>query len=76
MGRFIQTFGSTAADLATCNLISVFPVIGWWRERKHLGNFENKTRYSLIISLDTPAQDIELYTTVKNMIEVPIEIKT
>ncbi len=66
----------TAADLATCNLISVFPVIGWWRERKHLGKVENKTRYSLIISLDTPAQDVELYTTVKNMIEVPIEIKT
>ncbi|WP_295233006.1 S8 family peptidase [Sediminibacterium sp.] len=65
-----------AADLATCNLISVFPVIGWWRERKHLGKVETKTRYSLIISLDTPAQDIELYTTIKNMIEVPIEIKT
>jgi subtilase family protein len=66
----------TAADLSTCNLISVFPVIGWWRERKHLGKVENSTRYSLIISLETPAQDVELYTTVKNMIEVPIEIKT
>ncbi len=65
----------TAADLATCNLISVFPVIGWWRERKHLGKVETTTRYSLIISLDTPAQNVELYTTVKNMIEVPIEIK-
>lgn len=66
----------TAADLATCNLIAVFPIIGWWRERKHLGKVENSTRYSLIISLETPAQDVELYTTVKNMIEVPIEIKT
>lgn len=66
----------TAADLATCNLIAVFPIIGWWRERKHLGKVENLTRYSLVISLETPAQDVELYTTVKNMIEVPIEIKT
>lgn len=66
----------TAADLATCNLIAVFPIIGWWRERKHLEKVENTTRYSLIISLETPAQDVELYTTVKNMIEVPIEIKT
>lgn len=65
----------TAAALATCNLIAVFPVIGWWRERKHLGKVETQTRYSLIISLDTPAQDVELYTTVKNMIEIPIEIK-
>lgn len=66
----------TAADLATCNLIAIYPIIGWWRERKHLGKVETKTRYSLIISLDTPAQDVELYTTVKNMIEVPIEIRT
>lgn len=64
----------TAAALATCNHVAVYPVIGWWRERKHLGKVENQTRYSLIISLETPAQDIELYTTVRNMIEVPIEI--
>ena len=42
---------------------------------QHLGKVENQTRYSLIISLETPAQDIELYSTVKNMIEVPIEIQ-
>jgi hypothetical protein len=66
----------TAADLATCNHIAVYPVIGWWRERKHLGKVENRTRYSLIISLETPAQDVQLYTTVKNIIEVPIEIRT
>lgn len=68
----------TAAALATCNHIAVYPIIGWWRERKHLGKVENRTRYSLIISLETPAQDVELYTIVKNMIEVevPIEIQT
>ncbi len=64
----------TAAELAECNHIAIYPVIGWWRERKHLGKVENQTRYSLIISLETPAQDVELYTTVRNMIEVPIEI--
>ncbi|MCW4001537.1 MAG: S8 family peptidase [Candidatus Bathyarchaeota archaeon] len=66
----------TAAELATCNHIAVYPVIGWWRERKHLGKVENRTRYSLIISLDTPAQDVPLYTAVKNLIEIPIEIRT
>ncbi|MGQ3013370.1 MAG: S8 family peptidase [Flavobacteriales bacterium] len=64
----------TAAALATCNHIAVYPVIGWWRERKHLGKVKQQTRYSLIISLDTPAQDVELYTTVRNMIEVPVEV--
>lgn len=64
----------TAAELSECNHIAVYPVIGWWRERKNLGKVENQTRYSLIISLETPAQDVELYTTVKNLIEIPIEI--
>lgn len=31
----------TAAELSECNHISVYPVIGWWRERKHLGKVEN-----------------------------------
>lgn len=66
----------TAAELSECNHIAVYPVIGWWRERKHLGKVENQTRYSLIISLETPAQDVELYTTVINIIEVPIEINS
>ncbi len=66
----------TAAELAECNHIAVYPIIGWWRERNNLGKVENKARYSLIISLETPTQDVELYTTVKNLIEVPIEIRT
>ncbi|MDV3618964.1 hypothetical protein CMU80_16135 [Elizabethkingia anophelis] len=66
----------TAAELATCNFIAVYPIIGWWRERTHLGKVDTITRYSLIISLETPIQDIELYTTVKNMIEIPIEVQT
>jgi len=64
----------TAADLATCHFIAVFPVIGWWRERKHLGKVENTTRYSLIISLETPAEDVELYSTIKNIINTQIEV--
>jgi len=64
----------TAADLANCHHIAVYPIIGWWRERKHLGKVEQQTRYSLIISLETPVQDVELYSTVRNMIEVPVEI--
>lgn len=64
----------TGAELSTCNHIAIFPVIGWWRERKHLGKVETQTRYSLIVSLDTPVQDVPLYTTVKNMIKIPVEI--
>ncbi len=68
----------TAAELASSNLIAVFPSIGWWRERPHLKKVNNKTRYSLIISIETQEQDVDIYTPVAIQLEqrVPIEIRT
>ncbi|MEE4357106.1 MAG: hypothetical protein V2I97_11610 [Desulfococcaceae bacterium] len=54
----------TASQLASSNLIAVFPVIGWWRERHHLKKYNNSARYSLIISITTPEQDVDIYTPV------------
>jgi hypothetical protein len=67
----------TAADLATSNLIAVYPVIGWWRERAHLGKVNNKTRYSLVVSITTKKQDIDIYTPVAQQIAISVapEIK-
>jgi len=65
-----------AADIASCNMIGIYPVMGWWRERKHLGNVEKSTRYSLIVSLITPPQDVNIYTPVESIIRVPVEIQT
>ena len=65
-----------AADIATCNMIGVYPVIGWWKERKNLGNVEKSSRYSLIVSLVTPAQDIDIYTPIMTTIKTPIEVPT
>jgi len=65
----------TAADLATCNMIGICPVIGWWRERPWLGRWGRKTRYSLIVSIHTPAQDVDIYTPVANMVSIPIPVR-
>jgi hypothetical protein len=66
----------TAANLAACNFVAVYPTIGWWRERSHLGKWNSRTRYSLIISLETEDKTIPIYETVKNLIrtKVPIQI--
>ena len=69
----------TAAQLAACNLIAVYPIGGWWKTRTNLKQYNNKLRYSLIISLDTPIENIDLYNVVKTkietMIKTPIEVK-
>jgi hypothetical protein len=64
-----------AADLASCNLIGVYPVIGWWRERHNLNCYDKIARYSLIVSLEVPPVDVDIYTVVKNMITIPIPIE-
>ena len=64
----------TAGQMAACNMIAVYPVIGWWRQRTHLGRWNTQTRYSLIISLETPALELDLYTPVITQIQTPITI--
>lgn len=54
----------TAAELAGSNLIAVHPAAGWWRERHHLGRFDKRTRYSLIVSFVLPGQEVDIYTPV------------
>jgi hypothetical protein len=68
----------SGADLASSNLIAVRPSIGWWRERHHLGKWDKRCRYSLVVSIQTPSQELDIYTPVAVQIGVgvpiPIEI--
>lgn len=62
----------TAADLSQCNHIGIFPAIGWWKERKYLNCYQKKIRYSLVVSLETPDTQIDLYTPIKVQITPPV----
>lgn len=65
----------TAADLSECNTIGIYPKIGWWKLRPNLKSYNKKIRYSLIISLSTPKQDVDLYTPIITQIKVPVPIE-
>ena len=66
-------FECTAAELAACGQIVVYPGAGWWKERK-LRNVDNLIKYSLIVSITT--DETEIYNAVKakisNKITIPI----
>lgn len=64
----------TAAELARSGRIIVYPVSGWWRERKHLGRYDQTARYSLIVSIGTRKADF--YTPITNMATVHTEVMT
>lgn len=63
----------TAAELASCGYLAVYPAQGWWRTRGALERYDSEAKYSLIISIHAPQADVDLYTTVKNQIENLIE---
>lgn len=65
----------TAAQVASCNLLGIYPVMGWWRQRTNLGKYNNRARYSVIVSLETPAENIDLYTPVITQIQTPVTIR-
>lgn len=70
---------TTAADLATCNLIAVYPVSGWWYKRKSTHKVETEMRYSLIVSLETSENadfsvEINNEIAIKNAIPVEIDV--
>jgi subtilisin family serine protease len=64
----------SAIELAASNIIAVYPQSGWWRKRLHLHKYNNIARYSLIVSIETPEQDVDIYTPVKIQVEQAIKI--
>lgn len=53
-----------AINLCDANHVAVYPIIGWWRERVHLGKYNEKVRYSLVVSIETPEVNTDLYTPI------------
>src|SRR5271157_892368 len=65
-----------AIDLSRCNLIAVYPVTGWWKERQHLGRHDRKARYSLVVTIEAPETSVDLYTPISQDVNVQTEIMT
>ena len=69
-----DTWTGAAVDLAERGVLAVYPVAGWWKTRKKLERYDNKARYSLIVSIRTPETDINLCNIIENLIAVNTEI--
>jgi len=70
-----DTWTGTSAQLAASNFISVLPKIGWWRERAHLGCWNRKTRYSLVVSIETESTEVDVYTPIVTKLKLPIPVE-
>jgi hypothetical protein len=68
-----DTWAGTAAELAASEAIAVYPLTGWWKERAFLGRWNRQARYSLIVTLETDAESVDLYTPIANQIAIATE---
>ncbi|MDQ3341057.1 MAG: S8 family peptidase [Myxococcota bacterium] len=64
----------TAAALAERGAIGIHPVTGWWKEQKKRDRSGDGVRYALLVSIETPGVDADIWTPVAQQIGVPIEI--
>ncbi|PPH70520.1 subtilisin family serine protease [Rathayibacter sp. AY1D4] len=66
----------TGTQLARSGSIAVTPVGGWWKYRKDAERQDLSVRYSLIVSLRTQEQTVDLYEPIRTQVEldIPVEV--
>ncbi len=83
LGPQLRTRGSLHSDtwigyadkLANMHTIAVYPVGGWWKYRSGQDRWQNTVRYSLIVSIDVPDEDVDIYSVIENLISAEIEVE-
>lgn len=60
-------------ELAECNSIAVYPVGGWWKRNSRKDRLDLPVRYSLVVSLKTREEGVDLYTPIATQLQIPIE---
>lgn len=66
----------TAADLARRGSIGVYPVSGWWKDQPNRDRSRIGARYALLVSIETPSVDVDIYTPVAQQVGIPIVVET
>ena len=81
-GHQLRTRGSlhsdfwigTAADLADMNTIAIYPVGGWWKYHTAEDRWQSSVRYSLLVSIEVPDENVDIYSVIENQIQTVIEV--
>lgn len=65
-----------AIELASKEAIAVYPVAGWWKNRPAHDQSEKGVNYSLIVSIESPSVEVDLWTPIALQIapEAVIEV--
>jgi Y4BN protein len=65
----------TAAELAAKGVIAIYPVLGWWRDQVKFDQSDRGVHYSLIVSIEAPEVDVDLWTPINVANKVTVEVE-
>jgi hypothetical protein len=65
-----------AADLAERGVIGIYPVSGWWKDQPKRDRSEKGARYALIVSIETPGVETDIWTPVAQEVGMPLVVET
>lgn len=66
----------SAADLANKSSIGIYPIGGWWKERAKLDDSDRGVDYALVVSIETPEVETDLWTPVYQKVTTQTKIET
>ena len=64
----------TAAELASRDTIAVYPTSGWWKTRRRLERYALPAPYALVVSIEAPETNVDLYAEVANLVGSVVEV--
>lgn len=67
-----DVYTTTATELARQNVIAIYPTGGWWKELAATKKLPLKVRYSLVVSLETDDEEVDLWTPIKQQVDLAI----
>jgi hypothetical protein len=71
-----DVWSGPAIELLGRDTLCIKPVNGWWRQRAAKEIVNKKTRYALIVSLKSANVDIDLYTPIRTVVDIPVAVET
>jgi hypothetical protein len=64
----------SAVDLAEREVIAVYPVSGWWKDLPTRDRSDRGARYALVVSIETEAVGVDLWTPVAQQVGVLVDV--
>jgi hypothetical protein len=82
LGELARNRGSLHSDILSCNVadlaergvIAVCPVSGWWKDQPKRDHSDRGARYALVVFVETPDVETDIWTPVAQPVGVPVVV--